>query len=354
MRKLACVAASIIAALHVIAAAAFPLSGPGAPDPLQITDVVQGGGLWANDAGYNDLNAFGARTLRTAPQINTGIKNLVLIIAGQSNGATEAPSAYVPTNGSAIDNLNIYDGGIYPWVDPPLGSTWAYQSFGGTGSTCATLQSCGHVGARIADIFISGNGTVPAGTFNRVIIAPVAVGGTSISQHSIGGPLYNRICQAMQRLANRGITPSVTNTTFAIVWVQGESDTGTTLAAYQAALNNIQAKAVSCGFSGRFFVNIQTWLSGTVNPTIQSAQSGIVDNTKFWAGFNADSLGSGNRIADNTHFNDSGVSALATGIANAMHASGAPFLWSPPFAVNDNWQALEGCNDNTSDFCKAM
>src|SRR3954466_7292223 len=87
--------------------ATSPFSGT-SPDPFIVTEVSAGGGLWNNDAGYYDLNAFGARTLRASPQINTGIKNLVLIIAGQSNVGSEAPSAYVPTNSSAVDNFNLY------------------------------------------------------------------------------------------------------------------------------------------------------------------------------------------------------------------------------------------------------
>jgi hypothetical protein len=213
---------------------------------------------------------------------------------------------------------------MYTYTDPPLGSTWAYLSLGGSGSTCGTIATCGSVGGRIADIFISGDGTVPASTFARVIVVPVAVGGTPIAQWDTNGPLFNRICVAMKRLAARGIIPQ-TNVTFAILWGQGEGDHGTATATYKAALNDIQAQAVSCGFSGRLFVNEQTWLSGATDANVQSAQTSIVDNVKFWAGFNADSLSATNRQSDNTHFNDTGVAAFATGIAHAMHASGAPF-----------------------------
>jgi hypothetical protein len=40
---------------------------------------------------------------------------------------------------------------------------------------------------------------------------------------------------------------------------------------------------------------------------------------------NIDSLNATNRIADNTHLNDTGAAAAATLVYNAMHASGAPF-----------------------------
>jgi hypothetical protein len=312
-----------VAALNAVAAV---MSGGGPPDPftLQESLIVPALGLWANNAGFNDTQFIGTRTLRASPQINTGVANLVLILAGQSNVASEAPSAYSPTNSTVVDNLNIYDGGIYAWADPPLGSTWAYQSFGGTGSTCGTLQSCGHVGARISDLFIN------AGTFARVIVAPVAVGGTTISQWDTG-PLSNRICVAIGRLANRGITPSVTNVTFAIVWGQGESETTSTTLQYQTAITNILNRAKACGFSGRFFVNKETFGAGATNANVQSAQTGIVDSVNFWAGANADALtgtacsASACRRADNTHFTDAGATSLAAAIQSAMHASGAPY-----------------------------
>jgi hypothetical protein len=38
----------------------------------------------------------------------------------------------------------------------------------------------------------------------------------------------------------------------------------------------------------------------------------------------------------------------------ALRAYGSPFKWTPPFVVDDNWQAIDGCNDNTRDLCKAM
>lgn len=315
MAKLNALTALIVTLLSLVSPAHAQRSGAAAPDPYMLSEytLVQSPVLWQSNHGYTDTNA---KTYRFNA-LNTGVKNLVLIVAGQSNVAAEAPTAYTVTNSTAVDNFNIYDGGMYAYTDPPLGSTWAYLAFSGSGSTCATLASCGSVGGRVADIFINN------AIFSRVIVVPVAVGGSNIAQWDTNGPLFNRICVAMLRLASRGITPQ-TNVTFAILWGQGESDHGTSSAAYQAALNRIQAQAVACGFSGRFFVNIQTWASGTVDATVQGAQSGIVDNLKFWAGANADSLNATNRQADNIHFNDTGVSSLATLTYNAMHASGPP------------------------------
>jgi Carbohydrate esterase, sialic acid-specific acetylesterase len=158
-----------------------------------------------------------------------------------------------------------------------------------------------------------------------VIVVPIAVASTSITQWDTGN-LGGRICLAIQRLKLRGIVPG-TNVTFAIDWGQGESDEqlGTSQAAYTTALNHIISTAAACGFSGRWFVAIETWEAGTTSAGVQAAQAAVVNNTTVFAGANADSIGSGSRQSDNIHFNDSGAASLATLKKNAMHASGAPF-----------------------------
>lgn len=268
-------------------------------------------GLWFNNHGFSDTTG---RTLRNTP-INIGVKNLVLILPGQSLAGAEAPTAFVPTNSTVVDNLNPYDGSIYAYVDPPLGSTWAYTSFGGSLPT----PSAGAIGGRIADTFITN------GTFARVIVVPIASGSSQIFQWNTGGIFADRIGVAMRRLAARGITPATTNVTFAVLWMQGESDHGTATATYKTGLTNMQAQAVLSGFSGRFFVSQETWISGATDTNVQAAQTGIVDGVKFWAGGNIDSLNATNRLADNTHLNDTGMAAAAALQVAAMHASGSPF-----------------------------
>lgn len=285
-------------------------SGAAVDDPYLVGEVRQSGSLWQDNHGYTDVNG---KTLRSTT-INTGVKNLILIIAGQSLTGAEAPTAYTPTNTSVVDNFNVYDGGLYAYSDPPLGTTWVYLALGGSLPTPNT----GSIGGRIADLAIN------AGSFARVIVVPIGVGGTTIAQWD-SGPLRDRIGVAMRRLAAKNITPATTNVTFAILWMQGEGDHGTTTAAYKASLTNIQANAVAAGFSGRFFVSQETWLSGAVDSNVQSAQTSIVDGVKFWAGGNIDSLNNTNRLTDQTHPNDVGIAAAATLQWNAMHASGAPF-----------------------------
>src|SRR5262249_30083074 len=58
--------------------------------------------------------------LRTQ-SVNTSVKNLIIIAAGQSNITNVAPTAYTPTNAASIDCMNVNDGCIYAAADPLLG-----------------------------------------------------------------------------------------------------------------------------------------------------------------------------------------------------------------------------------------
>ena len=288
--------------LLIPSAMAGPRSVTGAVDPYYIVPTgplgTQGG-----------VDTFGRGPTRP-PVLNTGVPNLVLILAGQSNNAGEAPTAYTLTNASVIDNFNVNDGALYPPADPPIGGT---PSAGANGCGCSLS------GWRLADAYITG------GNFSRIIVVPLSITGSSVSQWDTG-PMATRICQAIGRLKDRGIVPG-TNVNFAIDWGQGEADQqlGTTQLAYTTSLNDIIAKAAACGFTGRWFVNVETWEAGATSAAVQAAQAAVVNGTTVFAGANLDSLGSGDRQTDNVHFNDTGAPLVASMKKTAMHASGAPF-----------------------------
>lgn len=271
---------------------------------------------WRPDAPLNDSGnylsyAHACRTdaggIPCNPTINGAQKTLALIIVGASNGASVGPSAYTPSNGSAIDNMSIYDGALYTAADPMLGQT---MSSLGPGS----------VGLVLADSLI-GNGV-----FNRVILVPTAVGGSTSIMLGVGGSLYQRGCVAMKRLAARGITSSTTGVTIGLLFMTGENDTGTSAANYEAAIQQQVTSMQACGFSGRIFVPTETWLSGAVNSTIQGAQATLVALGNPWfAGGNLDSLTNTSRQSDQTHFTNAGQVSAATLIYNAMVATGSPY-----------------------------
>ena len=304
-----------------------------APDPYMLNETfVQGYGYPPN-RNTSGLS-LGSQT------INSGIANLVLIVAGQSNidNFTES-TAYSPTNPTALDNLNIYDSAIYKAVAPLLGTSFTLENGG---------SDYVHSGLILADALVT------AGKFARVIIIPVAIGSTSVADWGGGsavsgdpavGLLTTRIPVAIARLTQRGITCGSTNVTCAIIWGQGEADNflSTSAVNYVASFNNMVTLTAAAGFVGRWFVAKQTYFNGSADATVQGAQTnasgsgGVINNSAgIYLGANADAL-VGNvcnpnhacRFSDNTHFTYNGQVAYATDVTygwqQAMHASGAPF-----------------------------
>jgi hypothetical protein len=170
----------------------FISSAPSSPDPFTIVEEQSAA------AANHDANG---KTLYTGSLSGA----VILIIAGQSNAANSFPTPYTPSN-TTVYNLNVYDGAVYKAVDPLLG--------------CSTVAPAGHFGGRLADKIIA------AGPATKVVLVPVSISGTVVSQWTGPTNFGNRISVAIARLAARGLTPSV------ILWGQGESDLATTQAVY--------------------------------------------------------------------------------------------------------------------------
>lgn len=269
------------------------------PTPMQATN---------NDINNNTLSS---------QKIDTTKKNLILIVAGQSNIANVGLTQYTPSNPTGLDELYVSDGAIYKAIDPALGVSIP------TGGVAFP-------GLRIADTLVTN------GKFDRVILVPISIGGTLIADWATGVE-SNRIQVALLRIKNRGITCGGTNQTCAIIWGIGESDeqAGTSQVSWTASFNTIVSNNSS--FVGRWFVAEQTWWSG-VSAAIQAAQtvaspSGVINNgAGIYAGPNADVLinstcgGVACRQAANLpHFTDAGCASYAAAWVTALAASGAPF-----------------------------
>jgi len=273
-----------IAALLLAAPAAYgQMAWNGANDLLQLAEYSPQG--FAQQVVPRDVSY---KTLGTQT-INTSVQNCFIIHAGQSNNVNTAPSNYLPTNASSIDNLNPYDGAIYKGADPligtspapvgqtpqptvaafnatiagttltvtgtPAGTIGVGQTISGAGVTTTTITALGsgsggagtytvaqsqtvspstamaatpnggHPGLRLADALVT------AGKCSRVIIVPVSISSTAVAAWDIGGVLWQRIPVAMRRIAQRlaQTSPSLqcgsTNITCVVLWGQGESDT---------------------------------------------------------------------------------------------------------------------------------
>jgi Carbohydrate esterase, sialic acid-specific acetylesterase len=258
--------------------------------------------------------AYGAASVRTKglPQrsldIDPAARTLVLITMGQSLMANfhaiNAP-IYVPTNSSVIDNFNIYDGAAYAFVRAPAVGCNGYLS---------------NVATRVADMLVNKS------VFDRIIVVPIAVGSTTIDEWTTGD-FASRFPVAMRRLAASGITPATPGVTFAAVWGQGESDTrdGTSRAAYRGHLDRLIETVFSSGFSGRLFVNVESYYLGRTSSEIRAAQTSVVNGTTVFQGADWDALGRSYRLPDNLHPGELGAPVFALTLYKAMRASGPPF-----------------------------
>jgi hypothetical protein len=272
-----------------------------------------GGATWNCNEPFTDTNGKTVRNLKIDP----AIRNLVWIIVGQSNREAEALTAYVPTHANAIDNFNTEDGAVYAYSDPPLGSSYI--------GTAIPDGGPGHVGGRTADLFMD------TGQWDRVIVVPIAIGGAAIADLAPGGRIADRFCKTMERLKARGIVPGH-NVTFGVDFGQGESDLrSASEETYTRLWNQMYASWQACGFVGRVFVSVETWIFNLTWPPVQAAQAAVVNNRiGIYAGANADSIGSWGRVLDmppegTTHFNDNGLAELAPMIVKAARASGWPY-----------------------------
>lgn len=219
----------------------------------------------------------------------------VFIVAGQSNGANHAIGGlYIPTNSSEIGNLNFLDGGMYQGQDPALGAS-------GTGGSWLF---------RFADSLISEE------VYDRVVIVPIAVGGSSINDWLPAGILGRHLAVAYRRCA--ALSLSVT----AVLWQQGESDHGMASATYQSNLQSVIETAREAGIAAPFLVGKSTYNAGNVDNDIRAACTAIVDGVGIFAGADTDALtGESYRAGDLTHFNAAGAAAAASLWAGAVEAA---------------------------------
>lgn len=266
------------------------------PDPYIVSDNFTG-------ISYKKTDGLSLRSQTTDPSKKT----LVLLTDGQSLGANVTPTAFVPTNSTVVDQLNLYDGAIYSIAGPLLGTTL---------NTTIGSPGYGNIFVRVADTLVTN------GKFDRVIIACANIGSTTAAMHATGGIHANRFSVAMARLAARGIVPGATGVTFAAVFDIGEDDLslGTSQASMTASLNSVISNLQATGFNGRIFIPLESGLSQTSN-NVRSAQAAVVTgNVKAGGDFDAIT-----GRADGVHWNDTGAANAAAALVTAMAASGAPF-----------------------------
>lgn len=230
-------------------------------------------------------------------------RTAVIVFIGQSLSVNEVPTPYVPVNAN-IDQVNIYDGKLYKAKDPLLGINVS----GGP----VTAQR-GTWMMRMADKLISD------GTYDRVIIVPMAVGNTKVGQWadpSQAPYLFNKINVVGLRLRDAGLPCT------AIMWGQGESDNiaGTSQASYAASLQKVIAEFNRAIPGCPILVAQESYYYGNTSPAILAAQASVVNNSTVFAGENVELIPPSGRY-DNTHLNEAGAEQRATLAVAALKAA---------------------------------
>lgn len=239
------------------------------------------------DQNWLSIHDVSGRKETTASIVGDRTRTAVIIVLGQSNAGNHGAGHYVAKH--RVDNFNIYDGKCYHAQDPLLGAS-------GEGGNFAT---------RFGDKLIED------GLFDRVILAPIAMGGTTVEQWADQGMFNRRIPVLIRRLYDAGLTADF------ILWHQGEGNPGMgdrdgrqyrknllevieTFRRYGADAPFFVALATLCGGPHQNAENIRAGQKGTVNPS-----AGI------YQGPDTDIIGVEYRW-DKCHFDELGLSLAAT------------------------------------------
>lgn len=253
-------------------------------------------------SGFGELNDNvqgnvdpGARSKQT---VTLGSTTAVIITIGQSNAEPAATGTFTVVNTTKVFNFSIYDGNIYPCINPILGAVYS------------PAQGSNSINCQVPDSLVT------AGTYAQAVVVPIAVGGTLCSDW-VSGVLQKRISVTLQRLSEAHMTAASGFT--GDVWILlhiGETDNqnGTARATLATCLRNLASTFSATTGSARFFVATESLIVNVTAVAVTGAQADAVASgcTTCRTGANWDSLTGGtNRQADGTHWTQAGAAAAA-------------------------------------------
>jgi hypothetical protein len=219
---------------------------------------------------------------------------LVIVTLGQSNAANHGQGLYVPKH--RVDNFNLYDGKCYKAVEPLLGPS-------GQGGNFATRLGDMLIERRLAD---------------RVVLAPIAMGGTSVEQWAHEGVFNRRITASIRRLYDAGLTPDY------ILWHQGEGNAGASDVGgrqYRKNLLEVVASFRAYSVNAPFFVALVTRCGEGPKPNAVNVREGqrtaVVGQLGIFVGPDTDLIGSEHRF-DACHMSESGLALHASAWADIL------------------------------------
>jgi hypothetical protein len=228
----------------------------------------------------------------------TRFDTVVILALGQSNAANFGESRYTV---SCPNVLNFFEGNYYPCADPLKGAR------GDKGNVWGIL----------------GDSLVQLGFAKKVIIAPCAIGGTSIQTWKPGGSNNYLIVETINYLKAKGLT--ITH----VLWHQGESNNTSTLPLvqrqtlgnqYRSDFLSLVAQLRSLDVDAPVFPAIATRCAQEPDTVLQRVQRNLADEASgIFNGPDTDALGDEYRF-DGCHFSTNGLkahSALWNGILRA-------------------------------------
>ena len=214
-------------------------------------------------------------------QSTPGERAAVLLILGQSNAANSLNAFSEPAAG--VVNFSLYDGKCYLARDPLIGASNAGGNF-------ATLLATQMIEQR---------------HYERVVLAPIAVGGTRIQQWAPAGEHNRRITTAIERLRKAKLEPTH------VLWHQGEGNRLDSPERYRAAFLAVLSTIRRAGVEAPVFVAQATVCASLRGEGIRAAQRDLVDPAKgIFAGPDTDQIGEAFRY-DGCHFDGEGGKRVA-------------------------------------------
>jgi Carbohydrate esterase, sialic acid-specific acetylesterase len=269
---------SAMALRNDTAAIASQLGVIHSPEDIDVTS------LDTYDALDQKFDSFRDTSHRTRLPCQQDDGTAVIITLGQSNAANYG----LVRNTSKYDvlNFNVYDGQCYRARDPLLGASGALGNFA----------------TPLGDLLIE------RGLYRRVIIAPIAMGGSTVEEWADEGVFNRRILVLIRRLSDAGLTPT------AILWHQGEANSGVGDShgrQYRKNLREVIATFRRYGIEAPFFVALATKCGSYPRPNsdnIRDGQVSVVNPLEnVFLGPDTDTLGDEYRDKEHCHFNARGL-----------------------------------------------
>ena len=216
-------------------------------------------------------------------------KTMIALTFGQSNAGNYGQHPYTPHNAAVY---NYYKGQLYTAKDPLFGAT---RSTGG-----------GSVWSRLGDMLID------SGLYSKVIIIPIAVGGSAIERW-VNGDCFDKLQQTLNYLDSQHIR--LTH----IFWHQGETNNieNTSTAKYKEQLGMILQTLRKRQPADLYICRASFYPGSTTKPlgvdsAIRKAQNEFISENKgVLEGPDTDTLIYAIHRYDSVHFSDFGLNAFA-------------------------------------------